>query len=113
MKEKHIVIQDQIGRTVVGEVVGETPTSLTLKNPVFFHVQVQEGSGQIAVNTYPLFFFEFLHKDFRDVNNWTYQKSNIIVSDVTLDDSIMQKYLAINTPQPVKSNPKVISIDDI
>lgn len=111
-KKEHIVIQDHVGRTVIGKINGETDTTLTLGNPVYFYVQHQEQTGQIEVKTFPLFFFEFLKKDLRDVNNWTFQKSHIVISDVTLDDGIMQKYLAINVPQaPAAPNPKVIKLE--
>ena len=116
MGEKHIVIQDHVGRTVIGKVIAEDAMTLTLNNPVFFYVQHQEQTGQIEVKTFPMFFFEFLNKDHRDKNNWTFQKANIVVGDVILEDSIMEKYLAINTPRveaPVQNNPKVISINDL
>jgi hypothetical protein len=117
MKEKHVVIIDQIGRNIIGKLVTESDTTITLNNPVIVFVQ-PEQSGQIQVQSFPVFFFEFINKEYREQNNWTYNKSNIVTSDVVLDERIISQYERINTP-PVESqnfansSPKVISIDDI
>jgi hypothetical protein len=116
-KEKHIVIIDQIGRNIIGKLVSETDTTLTLNNPVIVFVQ-PEQSGQIQVQSFPVFFFEFINKEFRGQNNWTYNKANIVTSDVVLDDRILSQYEKINTP-PVEPqaapspSPKVINIDSL
>lgn len=117
MKEKHVVIIDNIGRNIIGKLVNETDTALTLHNPVIMFVQPDQ-SGQIQVQSFPVFFFEFINKEFRGQNNWTYQKANITTSDVVLDDRILTQYEKINTP-PVEpqatpsSSPKIVSIDDL
>lgn len=115
MKEKHVAIIDQIGRNIIGKLVKETDTTLTLNNPVIVFVQ-PEQSGQIQVQSFPVFFFEFINKEFREQNNWTYNKANIVTSDVVLDDRILTQYEKINSPpveQPVQKNPKVIDINDL
>lgn len=114
MKEKHIVIQDQIGRTIMGILASEDATTVSINNPVIIHVQ-PEASGQLQVQTFPLFFFEFISKESRDKNVWTYAKTNIAIADVELDDRIVSQYQKINTPQDTVSqnNPKVISINDL
>lgn len=117
MKEKHIAIIDQIGRNIIGKLVDETETTLTLNNPVILFVQ-PEQTGQIQVQSFPVFFFEFINKEFRGQNNWTFNKANIVTSDVVLDDRILLQYEKINTP-PVEpqstpsSNPKIVSIDSL
>jgi hypothetical protein len=116
MKEKHVAIIDQIGRNIIGRVVSENDTTLTLNNPVILFVQ-PEQTGQIQVQSFPVFFFEFINKEFRGQNNWTYNKANIVTSDIVLDDRILLQYEKINTPpveQPVtSSNPKIVSINDL
>jgi hypothetical protein len=112
-----ITIIDQIGRVVIGKKVSETDTQLTLNNPVIVYVNPNQETGQIQVQSFPVFFFEFINKEFRDQNNWTFNKSNIVTSDVILDDRILLQYEKINTP-PVEQNaptssPKVISINDL
>lgn len=111
---KHITIIDQIGRTIVGKFSSETETTLTINNPVILHVQPDQG-GQIQVQSFPLFFFEFIEKDSRDKNNWTFTKASIVTSDVVLDERIKSQYEKINTPPVpvVASNPKIISINDL
>jgi hypothetical protein len=116
-KAKHVVIIDQIGRNIIGKVTAETDTTITLNNPVILFAQ-PEQSGQIQVQSFPIFFFEFINKEFRGQNNWTFNKNVIVLSDVILDDRILFQYEKINTP-PIEpqstptSSPKVISIDDI
>lgn len=114
MSDKYIVINDHVGRNVIGKLVSETEQTVTVNNPVYLHVQPQP-TGQLDVQTFPAFFFEFLEDGTREKNNWTYFKSAISVSDVELKSLVIDQYLKINTPvqqEPVK-NPKVISIDDI
>jgi hypothetical protein len=114
MKEKHVAIIDHVGRNIIGKLVEETDSSVTIQNPVILHVQPQ-ATGQLEVQTFPLFFFEFTDKSEREKNAWTYNKSNIVTSNVVLDDRILSQYEKINTPpeEPKQTSPKVISIDDI
>ena len=116
MENKQVVITDQVGRTIIGTQVAETDTTLSLYNPVILYVQLQEN-GQLGIQTFPLFFFEFLDKDNKDKNTWVYNKANIVTSDVTLNAEMKAQYARINTPAPaqpeISTNPKVISINDI
>ena len=115
MQEKYIAIVDHVGRTIIGKEIAQTETTLIVNNPVILHCQ-PEQNGSLNVQTFPLFFFEFIDKTKRENNNWTYTKSNIVLSDVELDERIINQYKQINTPPvaaPVKNNPKVIRIDDI
>ena len=91
-------IIDHIGRTVVGTVTKEDTKTITLFNPVIVHVQPDPQSGQLQVQSFPYIFMEFL-KD-KEQNNWTFNKSAIAVSDVQLDDRIIQQYENINNPAP-------------
>jgi len=115
-KDKHVVIIDHIGRTIIGkQIVWDEETELTIDNPVILHCQPQEN-GQLEVQTFPLFFFEFIDKTVREQNSWTFQRSNIVVSNVTLNPDIIAQYSKINTPTPqapVDDNPKVVSITDV
>lgn len=115
MTPKYTAIIDQIGRTIIGVVVSESNDTITLNNPVILHCQ-PEASGQLQVQTFPLFFFEFIKKDAREYNDWTYTRANIITSNVELDEKIIAHYEKLNTPQPAVPNtitPNVISINDI
>jgi hypothetical protein len=113
---EHKVILDQIGRTVLGKVVSENSDTLVLDNPIIIHTQIDESGRIVKVDSYPILFFEFIDKNSRDTNTWTYRKSSIVVSDAILDSKILSQYEKINQPQdvvPVTKNPKIISIDDV
>lgn len=113
MRVKYVAIIDQIGRTIIGGLVNQNETTLTLSNPVILHVQPDQG-GQIQVQSFPLFFFEFIDKGSRENNNWTYTKSSIVTSDVELDERIISQYQKINTPPaPAVANPKIVDINDL
>ncbi len=114
---EHKAILDHVGRTIIGKVVSETDTELTLNNPVILHCQ-PEANGSLQVQSFPVFFFEFIDKSKRERNDWTYNKVSIVTSNVVLDERILSQYDKINTPQDVptlnkNTNPKVISITDL
>ena len=93
-----ITINEHIGRTVVGKSVEETDTTVTINNPVIIHTQPNAENGQLQVQSFPYIFMEFLTD--KEKNNWTFSKSSIVLSDVDLDDRIIQQYNNINNPQP-------------
>jgi len=116
MKEKHITLIDSVGRNIVGKFVSEDENYLTLHNPIIMYVQPQEG-GKIQVQSIPLFFFELIDKDHRDQNNWTFSKNMITISDIEVNQGVIDQYNEINTPKDQQpqiatpdSNPKVVSI---
>ena len=116
MKEKHIALIDHMGRNIIGKLVKEDEQTITVHNPVILHVQ-PESTGQLQVQSFPVFFFEFIDKENRDKNDWTYTKSNCVTSNVVLDDRILSQYEKINTPQESKpqnnNKPNIVSIDDL
>lgn len=91
-------IIDHIGRTVIGEQISETETTLTLNNPVIIHVQPNPQNGQLQVQSIPYIFMEFLEQSSRTVNHWTFNRSSIVQSGVQLDSKIIAQYNGINTP---------------
>ena len=107
-------IIDHIGRTVIGKLVEETESTLTLSNPVIIHVTPNPQNGQLQVQSFPYIFMEFLSKESRDSNNWTFNKKAIVLSEVQLDDKIIMQYDNINTPAPAQgmpqSEPEVIKL---
>jgi hypothetical protein len=113
MQEKHTVLIDQIGRTILGVEASQTEAEITLHNPIILHFQPSQN-GQLELQVFPLFFFELLNKEKRNQNSWTFNKTSVAISDVELNEDILSRYAQINTPPaPVVNNPKVISIDDI
>jgi hypothetical protein len=114
MQEKHVAIIDHVGRNIIGKLVCEDESTITIQNPVILHVQPQQN-GQLEVQTFPVFFFEFIDKSEREKNSWTYTKSSVVTSNVVLDERIISQYEKINTPpeEPKQSSPKIIDINDI
>lgn len=105
-------IVDHIGRTVIGELVQETDTRLTLNNPVIVHVQPNPQNGQLQVQSFPYIFMEFLTPESRLKNHWSFNTANIVTSEVELDEKILLQYRNINTPsqpQP-QGEPEVIKL---
>ena len=111
MKETIIVFSDQVGRTVVGKTVKETDTELTVANPVILHVQPNGKTGQLSVQSYPYLFMEFIEGDDK-VNDWTFSKASIAVSNATLTDTILAQYNSINTPAPESAGSPDAGSDD-
>lgn len=119
MAEKtHKIIVDQVGRTVLGELVAEDDTTLTLHNPTILHVQ-QTQEGRLTMNFFPVLFFEFLDADKRDKNEWVYNKKSITIGkEVNLKEDLVKHYVDFNTPKtqapaPTTDTPNVVSLDDI
>lgn len=108
-----ITIVDQIGRTVVGIKVKDTAKTLTIQNPVIIHVQPDQQTGQLQVQSFPYLFMEFIKGD-KTKNNWTFDKSAIAISDVELDDKIVLQYNNINSPKPPaqQEEPEVVKLFD-
>ena len=116
-KNKEIkTIVDHIGRTVVGVLKTEDKQTLTLENPVIIHVQPDQNTGQLQVQSFPYIFMEFL-KD-KEKNDWVFNKSAISVSNIELDDRIVTQYENINNPNPPiqqqasQEEPEVIQLFD-
>lgn len=105
-----ITFVDQIGRTVIGKLVEETESVITVDNPVIIHVQPNPQTGQLQVQSFPYLFMEFIDKDSRDQNQWTFFKSSIAVSKVALDERIISQYNNINSPPAPQPEPEVIKL---
>lgn len=105
-----ITFIDHIGRTLIGNLIEETDTQLVVENPVILNVSVNQQTKQLNVNSFPLFFGEFLSK--QDPKNiWRFNKSQIVVGDVTLESTLKQQYNSMVNPQPVQE-PEVIKLFD-
>ncbi len=113
MSEEITTIVDQVGRVVIGVETAQTDETITLNNPVIVHVQPDQQSGQLQVQTFPYLFMEFIEGD-RTKNDWTFYKSAIATSNVSLTDQIKAQYSAINNPAPAAppatEEPEVIKL---
>lgn len=114
MKEKQIVLSDHIGRVIAGVVLDETETTITIKNPVIVHVEPQ-ANGQLSVRTFPYMFMEIITEESRATNKWTFNKTNIAISDIELEPRLAEAVSAINSPKSVIATPgdsKIVSLFD-
>ena len=96
MKETVVVFSDHIGRIVAGKLISEDDATLKINNPVIIHVEPQPQTGQLQVHTFPYVFMEFIKQENRETSAWTFNKSQIVVSDVELDDRLLNSVLNIN-----------------
>lgn len=112
MSEKYTAIVDHIGRTLIGVEIDRSDSTLSIGNPLILHCQ-PEANGSLNVQTFPMFFFEFIDKSHRSSNVWKFNLSNIVTSDVVLDERIIENYKLQSAPPVKKADPKIIKIDDL
>ncbi|NBP04201.1 MAG: hypothetical protein EBU90_29720 [Proteobacteria bacterium] len=107
---------DHIGRYIIGEVQSENESTITLKTPVILHVQPNPQTNQLQIQTFPLFFAEFINAADREKNIWTFSKTSTIVGEVVLDGKIVAQYNNLVNPSPIitpqsgGSQPEVIKL---
>jgi len=108
MSDKNLsVFIDNIGRTILGETVSDTKTTLEIKNPAIVHVQPNQQTGQISVQLVPVFFKEFQAGDKND-STWVWLKSNLVTAkDVDLDDRLKQQYTNMFSAIVAPSQPQL------
>lgn len=91
------ILVDHVGRTIIGELVEDTDSTIVLKNAATIYVQPNE-TGQLQVQTIPLFFKEFLTLDGRETGvSFTFNKDTIIDTTAAsvLDNKLVNQYTKI------------------
>lgn len=91
------VLVDHVGRTIIGDLVEDTAEEYVLKNAATIYVQPNE-SGQLQVQTIPLFFKEFLTLDGRETGvTFRFKKNSIIDTTAAevLDTKLVNQYTKI------------------
>jgi hypothetical protein len=97
---KLITFIDSIGRAILAEESKSNDKVLTVKNPVMINVN-QQQNGQLQVQLIPLFFSEFVDQATRSEGTiWSYQKSNIAIGEVSIDERLKDQYSRIFTVAP-------------
>lgn len=92
---KNITFIDSIGRTILGEEVNRTDTTLVVKNPAMINVN-QAQNGQLQVQLIPLFFAEFVDASTRaDGTLWTYNTNMVTIGEVALDSRLTEQYTRV------------------
>jgi hypothetical protein len=116
------VILDAVGRTILGEKVETTDsTVLSLKNPVILHIVPADNNGKMSVQLLPLFFREFLSDKTSDVV-FTYDSSRVTTTDIeNIDFRLQAQYTQMFNPQngfltpdsdPAQESPSVVKLFD-
>jgi len=96
------VIINHVGQTVIGKQVGESKTTLSLRDPAILHV-VPNQSGQLQVQLIPLFFREFLTTSSKEGATFNFPLDKIVTTDAELDARLISQYerIAAGTPASV------------
>jgi hypothetical protein len=98
---KNITFIDSIGRTILGEEVSRTDTTLVVKNPAMINVN-QAQNGQLQVQLIPLFFAEFVDSSTRNNGTlWTYNINTVTLGELTLDTRLTEQYARVFGQFPV------------
>ena len=105
-----ITFIDHIGRTLIGKLVEDTDTHIIVDNPVILNVNINQQTKQLNVNSYPLFFGEFISKS-SPKNVWKFNKSQVVIGDIELEQNIVQQYTAMTSPV-IPQEPEVIKLFD-
>jgi hypothetical protein len=111
MSDKQLVtFVDGVGRTIVGELVKETKTTMDLKNPAILHVQPNAQTGQIQVQLIPFFFKEFSKDGVDDSVSWEFLKANVVrAKNLQLDDRLKTQYTNMYSVIQSPNSPELIT----
>jgi hypothetical protein len=98
-----ITFVDHIGRTLIGEHIGDVDNgqSFVVKNPAIIHVQPTQ-QGQLNVQTIPLYFREFVgEKNQKEGTQWKFHYASVVVAlDVENDSRLLEQYTRLFTATP-------------
>ena len=110
MSDKNLtVFVDNIGRTVLGQVVKDTKTELVVENPAIIHVVPNQQTGQISVQIIPYFFKEFLDPKC-ETSTWEFLKSSITLSkNLDLDQRLVSQYTNMYSVVQVPPTPELVT----
>ena len=97
---KLTVFVDSVGRTILGDEVSRSNTSLVVKTPAIIHVVPNPQTGQITVQLLPYFFKEFTKGGTGGGDaTWTFNLSSLVMSEgVELDDKLVSQYKNVYSP---------------
>lgn len=116
MKIKTII--DHVGHNIIGELVEQTDSKITLRNPAILIAQPNQNN-QLQVQLFPVLFKEFLGGASKDKGaDYVYNMDNIVDSNVELDEKLSQQYTSmfaggVNTgASPAADDSEVIKLFD-
>lgn len=96
---KLTVFLDTVGRTVLGEeIVSSDSSLLSVKNPVIIETVPVDNAGKMSIRLLPIFFKGFLADQSKDVVI-SYNRNVISVTDIdALDFRLQAQYAQMNNP---------------
>lgn len=110
MSKKYKAIYRDVGQVVIGEVESENKTTITLKRPAILHAQAQGEAMNLqfipmellSMNP-PLSIRSLLKKEAADRESLslTFCKSQLLHSDVELNDEIFEGYNQATNPSAI------------
>ena len=102
-----ITFIDHIGRTTVGENLGDTDNgaAFLVKNPAIIHVQ-PTPQGQLNVQTIPLYFREFVgEKNKTEGTTWKYNYANVVLgTNIDNDKRLLEQYDRLFSDAPATTS---------
>jgi len=116
--EKKIdVFVDNVGRTIVGNIINSKPSFIEVGNPAIVNIEVRQDTGQIAVQLVPFIFREFVSADKRDDELvWKFNKDNIVTcSSLVVDQALIKQYENVykpSQPEPAAEPESIKVFDD-
>lgn len=106
------VFLDNIGRTIIGTLVSETDTVLTVENPALVHIQPSPQSGQLQLQILPLFFKEF-QADKSAPTVWDFKKCSITQpKPIEFHNQFAVQYQQLFVAPPAPPEPEVVKLFD-
>jgi hypothetical protein len=106
------VFLDAIGRTIIGNVVSETDTTISVKNPALVAVNANPQTNQLQLQILPLFFKEFLANQ-AESTIWVYKKNLITTTEtVEFNSQFVAQYNQLFAPPAPQGEPSVVKLFD-
>lgn len=107
------VFLDNIGRTIIGKIVNQDDSILTIENPALVHIQPNSQTNQLQLQILPLFFKEF-QADRNQPTVWNFKKSNITTSEnIPFAPQFVAQYEQMfQPPQTTPQETKVVKLFD-
>ena len=98
---------DYIGRTLMGEIIETTETTIRVKNPVVVDTMHDPSNGKVTLQMLPLFFREFLQNSTEPLV-WQFAKNRLtLCENGEVNAGLANQYTQIFSalpPQAVKAD---------
>ena len=102
MKPKITAIKDASGSIILGELIANDASNVSLKNPATLFIQPTQ-TGQLNVQLFPMIFGGLLSTESRKAGTvWSFSTaSNAVATELELDEKLISQYTRIFNPSPI------------